>query len=193
MFSYWFSIQMIHPLLKTGHWSPYYYCIVEYYPFQFYYSIVSWTRQWQPTPVLLPGKSHGWRSLVGYSPWGHEESDMTERLHFLVSPSCTGEGNGNPLQCFAWRIPGTGEPGGLPSMGLHRVRRNWSDLAAAAALLIFITLLLLCCVQLCLTLRDPMDYSLPGSSIHGIFQARVLEWGAIAFYSWEILCLKTEI
>ena len=39
-------------------------------------------RQWQPTPVLLPGKSHGWRSLVGYSLWGREESDTTERLHF---------------------------------------------------------------------------------------------------------------
>ena len=98
MFSYWFSIQMIHPLLKTGHWSPYYYCIVEYYPFQFYYSIVSWTRQWQPTPVLLPGKSHGWRSLVGYSPWGRKESDTTEQLHFHFSLSCTGERNGNPLQ-----------------------------------------------------------------------------------------------
>ena len=45
-------------------------------------------RQWQPTPVLLPGKSHGWRSLVGCSPWGHEESDMTERLHFHFSLSC---------------------------------------------------------------------------------------------------------
>ena len=44
-----------------------------------------------------------------------------------------GEGNGNPLQCSAWRIPGMGEPGGLPSMGLHRVGRNWRDLAAAAA------------------------------------------------------------
>ena len=40
-------------------------------------------RRWQPTPVLLPGKSHGWRSLVGYSPRGHKESDTTERLHFL--------------------------------------------------------------------------------------------------------------
>ena len=39
-------------------------------------------RQWYPTPVLLPGKSHGWRSLVGYSPWGCKESDTTERLHF---------------------------------------------------------------------------------------------------------------
>ena len=42
-------------------------------------------RQWQPTPVLLPGKSHGWRSLVGCSPWGRGESDMTERLHFHFS------------------------------------------------------------------------------------------------------------
>ena len=56
-------------------------------------------RQWHPTPVLLPGKSHGWRSLVGCSLWGREESDMTERLHFHFFLSCTGEGNGNPLQC----------------------------------------------------------------------------------------------
>ena len=41
------------------------------------------TRKWHPTPVLLPGKSHGWRNLVGYSPWGRKESDMTEWLHFL--------------------------------------------------------------------------------------------------------------
>ena len=40
------------------------------------------SRKWQPTPVLLPGKSRGWRSLVGYSPWGRKESDTTERLHF---------------------------------------------------------------------------------------------------------------
>ena len=56
-------------------------------------------RQWHPTPVLLPGKSHGWRSLVGCSPWGHWGSDTTELLHFHFSLSCTGEGNGNPLQC----------------------------------------------------------------------------------------------
>ena len=42
----------------------------------------SWRRKWQSTPVLLPGKSHGRRSLVGYSPWGHKESDTTEQLHF---------------------------------------------------------------------------------------------------------------
>ena len=44
-----------------------------------------WRRKWQPTPVFLNGKSHGWRSLAGYSPWGHKESDTTERLHFNSS------------------------------------------------------------------------------------------------------------
>ena len=62
-------------------------------------------RQLQPTPVLLPGKSHGQRSLVGCSPWGHEESDTTERLHFHFSLSRIGEGNGNPLQCSCLENP----------------------------------------------------------------------------------------
>ena len=76
-------------------------------------------RQWHPTPVLLPGKSHGRRSLVGSSPWGRQESDMTERLHFdfhvLKKEMATHS------SVLAWRIPWTGEPGGLPSMGSHRV------------------------------------------------------------------------
>ena len=56
-----------------------------------------WTRLC-PTPVLLPGKSYGWRSLVGCSPWGRKKLDTTEWLHFHFSLSCIGEGNGNPLQ-----------------------------------------------------------------------------------------------
>ena len=86
-----------------------------------------------PTPVLLPGKSHGWRSLVGCRPWGREESDTTERLHFPFSLSCTGEGNGNPLQCSCLENPRDRVPGGLLSMGSHRVGHYWSDLAGAAA------------------------------------------------------------
>ena len=58
-----------------------------------------------PTPVLLPGKSHGWRSVVGCSPWGREKSDTTERLHFHFSLSCIGEGNGNPVQCSCLENP----------------------------------------------------------------------------------------
>ena len=65
-------------------------------------------RQWHPTPVLLPGKSHGWRSLVGCSPRGRCGSDMTERLHFHFSLSCIGEGNGNPLQCSCLENPRDG-------------------------------------------------------------------------------------
>ena len=61
--------------------------------------------QWHTTPVLLPGKSHGWRSLVGCSPWGREESDTTEWLHFHFSLSRIGEGNGNPLQCSCLENP----------------------------------------------------------------------------------------
>ena len=116
---------------------------------------------------------------MGCSPWGLEESDMTERLPFHFSLSCIGEGNGNPLQCsclenprdggawwaavhgvsksrtrlsdftftfhfhalekemathfnvLAWRIPAMGEPGGLPSMGSHRVGHDGRGLAAA--------------------------------------------------------------
>ena len=65
-------------------------------------------RQWHPTPVLLPGESHGWRSLVGCSPWSHKESDMTERLHFHFSLSCIGEGHGNSLQCSCLKNPRDG-------------------------------------------------------------------------------------
>ena len=92
-----------------------------------------WRRQWHPTPVLLPGKSHGQRSLVGFS---HEVtksqtwlSDFTFTFHFhaLEKEMATHS------SVLAWRIPGTGEPGGLPSMGSHRVGHDWSDLAVAAA------------------------------------------------------------
>ena len=81
-------------------------------------------RRWHPTPVLLPGKSHGRRSLVGYSPCGREESARAERLHFDFSHSCIGEGNGNPLQCSCLENPRDRGASGLPSMGSHRVRHD---------------------------------------------------------------------
>ena len=69
---------------------------------------VTQRRQWHPTPVLLPGKSHGWRSLVGCCPWGRKESDTTERLHLHFSLLWIGEGNGNPLQCSCLENPRDG-------------------------------------------------------------------------------------
>ena len=58
--------------------------------------------------LLLPGKSHGCRSLVGCTPWGHWESDRTERLLFHFSLSCIGEGNDKPLQCSCLESPRDG-------------------------------------------------------------------------------------
>ena len=84
------------------------YIFMVHWPFSLILASVSRRRQWHPTPVLLPGKSHGGRSLVGCSPWGCEESDTTERLHFHFSHSCIGEGNGNPLQCSCLENPGDG-------------------------------------------------------------------------------------
>ena len=94
-------------------------------------------RQWHPTPVLLSGKSHGWRSLVGCSSWGHKESDTTERLHFHFSLSRIGEGNATHSSVLAWRIPGTGEPGGLPSMGSHSRTRLKRLSSSSSALLVY--------------------------------------------------------
>ena len=58
------------------------------------------------------------------SPWGREESDTAEQLYFHFSLSCIGEGNATHSSVLAWRIPGMAEPGGLPSMGSHRVGHN---------------------------------------------------------------------
>ena len=91
-------------------------------------------RQWHPTPVLLPGKSHGRRSLLGCAVHGVASSrtwlsnfTFTFHFHALEKEMATHS------SVLAWRIPGTGEPCGLPSMGSHRVGHDWSDLAAAAA------------------------------------------------------------
>ena len=92
-------------------------------------SIRTWLRrrQWHPTPVLLPGKSHGWRSLAGCSPWGVTELDTTERLHFDFSLSCIGEGNGNPLQCSCLENPRDGGAGWAAVYGVaqSRTRLKW--------------------------------------------------------------------
>ena len=78
-----------------------------------------------PTPVLLPGKSYEWRSLVDCSPWGREESDTTEWLHFPFSLSCIGEGNGNPLQCSCLENP---RDGGAWWAAVCGVAQSWTRL-----------------------------------------------------------------
>ena len=72
------------------------------------FTFTHWSRQRQPTPVFLPGESQGRGNLVGYSPWGLQELDTTEQLHFHPSLSCIGEGSGNPLQCSCLENPRDG-------------------------------------------------------------------------------------
>ena len=86
-----------------------------------------WRRQWHPTLVLLHGKSHGRRRLEGWSPWGCWGLDTTERLHFLFSLSCIGEGNGNPLQCSCLENPRDGGAwwAALYGVAQSRTRLKW--------------------------------------------------------------------
>ena len=91
-------------------------------------------RQWHPTPVLFPGKSNGRRSLAAVHGVAKSQTwlnvfTFTFHFHAWEKEMATHS------SVLAWRIPGKGEPGGLPSMGSHRVGHDWRDLAAAAACL----------------------------------------------------------
>ena len=85
--------------------------------------------------MFLPGESQGWRSLVGCSPCGHEESDRTEWLHFHFSHSCTGEGNGNPLQCSCLENPRDGEAWWAAVYGVtqSRTRLKWLSSSSSSS------------------------------------------------------------
>ena len=90
-------------------------------------------RQWHPTPVFLPGKSHGWRSLVGCSPWGCCELVATERLHFHFSLSHTGEGDGNPLQCSCLENPRDGGACWAAVYGVAQSRTRLKRLSSSSS------------------------------------------------------------
>ena len=89
-------------------------------------------RQWHSTPVLLPGKSYGRRSLVGCSPWGHEESGMTEWLHFHFSLPRIGEGNGNPHQCSCLENPRDGRTWWAAIYGVAQSRTRLKRLSSSS-------------------------------------------------------------
>ena len=96
--------------------------------------IKSWRRQWHPTPVLLPGKFYGQRSLVGCSPCGRWESNTTERPHFHFSLSCIGEGNGNLLQCSCLENPRDGGAWWAAVYGVAQSRTRLKWLSSSSSL-----------------------------------------------------------
>ena len=98
-----------------------------------YFLVANRRRRWHPTSVFLPGKSHGRRSLVGFSPWGRKESDTTEQPQFHFSLSCIGEGNGNPLQCSCLENPRDGGAWWAAVYGLAQSRTWLKQLSNRAA------------------------------------------------------------
>ena len=80
-------------------------------------------------------KSHGRRSLVGYSPWGLKESDTTERLHFHFSLSCIGEGDGNPLQCSCLENPREGGAWWAAVYGITQSQTRLKRLSSSSKLI----------------------------------------------------------
>ena len=106
------------------------------------------------------GKGAWWAAVHGVAKSQTWLSNFTFTFHFhgLEKEMATHS------SVLAWRIPGMGEPGGLLSVGLHRVRHDWSDLAAAAASLFLPSVSSF--AQSCPTLRDPMDCNTPGLPVH---------------------------
>ena len=94
---------------------------------------IPWRWEWLPTSVILTGESHGWRSLVGCSPWGPKESDATERLHFQFSRSCIGERNGNPLQCSCLENPRDGGAWWAAVYGVAQSRTGLMRLSSSSS------------------------------------------------------------
>ena len=130
-------------------------------------------REWVPPPVFLPGEFHGQRSLVGYSPWEWKATDTTEWLTLplfmllLLLLSCFSRVR---LCASSTRLLRPWDsPGKDIGVGCHFLLQCMKVESESEV------------TQSCLTLSDPMDCDPPGSSIHGIFRATVLEWGAIAF------------
>ena len=138
---------------------------------------IGWTDAEAEAPILWPPDVKSW--LIRKRSWCWErlktggEGDNRERDGWIASPT---------QWTWVWASSGrwwrTGRPDVLPSMGLQRVGHDW---AAATKLILVESASASEVPQSCLTLRPYMDYSLPESSIHGIFQARVLEWVAISF------------
>ena len=97
------------------------------------FTFMHWRRKWQPTPVFLPGESQGQGSLAGCSPWGRTELDTTERLPFHFSLWCTGEGNGNPLQCSCLENPRHGGAWWAAVYGVTQSRTRLKRLSSSSS------------------------------------------------------------
>jgi len=129
-----------------------------------------------PHSILLPGKSHGRRSLIGCRPWGREESDTTERLHFHFSLSCIGEGNGNPLQCSCLENPRDGGAWWAAIYGVAQSQTRLKRLSSSSSRL-YVNDYNKSCLETCFSRLVPL-----------ITQQQCISPRDIAGALWLILC-----
>ena len=130
---------------------------------------LTFPRQWHPTPVLLPGKSHGRRSLEGCSPWGCWGLDKTQRLHFHFSLSWIGKGNGNPLQYSCLENPRDGGAWWAAVYGVAQSQTRLKRLSSSRYLIDHSTLTWskrICDSLLFLTLESFVSHIAPGRKYH---------------------------
>ena len=135
-------------------------------------------RERQPTPVFLPGESHGQRRLVVYSPWGCKESDTTELHTLSLSHSrFILKMLQNGLHWFPGRQMRTSEAQRGSPAPSHTAGERYLRASECGPAQGLDTVHLKCpCSAVC----DPVDCSPPGPCVHGILQARILEWVAIS-------------
>ena len=149
-------------------------------------------RQWHPTPVLLPGKSHGWRNPIGCSPWGREESDTTEWLHFHFSLSCIGEGNGNPLQYSCLENPRDGRAWWAAVYGVTQSQTwlTWLS-SSSSSIAWFITNISGCITKHLLYTTYNSNLSLPllSSISH---DSTIYKWCSAEFIH-KNMCMKVDV
>ena len=137
-----------------------------------------------PRSSTLAWKIHGRRSLVGCSPWGREESDMTEQLHFHFSVSSIGEGNGNPLQCSCLENPRDRGAWWAAVYGVAKSRTQLKRLSSSSSSMFFLGFILyrksLCFLHL-------IDYFL--SHVRKVFDYNLFKYAfqtlSLFFFSWD--------
>ena len=142
---------------------------------------IPWWRKQQPTQVLSPGEFHG-QNRTGCSPWNRRESDPTVQLTFTFIHSLEAAAAKSLQSCLTLCKPIDCSPPGLPcpwdspgkntGVGRHFLLQCMKVESESDV------------VQSCPTLSHPTNCSPLGSSVHGMFQARVPEWGATAFFAY---------
>ena len=142
-------------------------------------------------PLLLPGKSHGWRSLVDCNPWSREESDTTEQLHFSLS--CIGEGNGNPLQCSCLENPRDGGAWWAAIYGVAQSRTRLKRLSSSSRAFKKDKITWTDTLILQIRVKRPREMTGCEEPENHTLTCHPAGWIPVMFFHWEVLGLSSQV